>query len=96
MDACEKRGALTIARQFEVPEEYPATVRVSRAIPGGQLVITHTSEHADDKTRRFPVPLETLPALAGDDRFGFTVGPALNRAGDELSLCWRLAEPTGG
>lgn len=96
MDACEKRGARTIAWQFDVPEEYPATVRVSRAIPGGHLVITHTSQHADDKTRRFPVPLETLLALAGDDRFGFAVDPALNVAGDDLSLCWRLTEPTDG
>lgn len=96
MDACEKRGALTIAWQFDVPEEYPATVRVSRTIPGGHLVITHTSRHANAKTRRFPVPLDTLVALASDDRFGFTVDPALNRAGDELALCWRLSEPTGG
>lgn len=95
MDACEKRGELAVAWQFDVPEEYPATVRVSRAIPGGQLVITHTSRRADATTRAFPVPLETLLVLAGDDRFGFTVDPALNRAGAELPLSWRLIAPTG-
>ena len=96
MDDCAKRADLTIAWQFDVPEEYPATVWVSRPIPGGYLVITHTSKRADHKTRKFPVPLDTLVALARDERFGFTVDPALNRAGDELPLCWRLLASTGG
>lgn len=95
MDACETRGNLTIAWQFDVPEEYPATVQVSRAIAGGQLVVTHTSRRANAKTRAFPVPLETLITLASSDRFGFTVDPALNRAGAASPLCWKLLAPTG-
>ena len=94
MDACQKRGETTIAWQLDVPEEYSATVLVSRPIPGGYLVITHNSKHADARTKKFPVPLDTLLALAGDDRFGFTVDPALNRAGDELPLDWRLRAST--
>lgn len=96
MDACEKRGQLTIAWQLDVPEEYPATVRVSRPVPGGHVVITHTSMHANPQTRSFPVPLDTLLSLGSDDRFGFTVDPALNRAGAASSLCWRFVAPTGG
>lgn len=88
MDACEKRGNLTVAWQFDLPEEYPANVVVSRSIPGGYVVVTHKSRHADPKTRTFPVPLKTLLELAADERLGFTVDPALNRA--ELSLCWRM------
>lgn len=95
MDVCEKRGDLTIAWQFDVPEEYPATVEVTRRVAGGQLVLSHTSHHADATTRRFPVPLETLTALAGDARFAFRVDPALNRAGTASPLCWRLFRPTG-
>lgn len=94
MDACDTRGDLTIGWQFDVPEEYPATVTVTRAIKGGQVQVTHTSAHADAKTRSFPVPLETLVALAQDPRIGLNVDPALNRAGAASALCWRLLTPT--
>lgn len=96
MDACERRGELTISWQFDLPEEYPAKVRITRPIPGGQLEITHTSHHANAKTKAFPVPLDTLVKLASDKRFGLMVDPALNRAGAELPLCWLLTPRTGG
>ncbi len=95
MDVCERRGELTISWQFDVPEEYPATVRITRPIPGGQLEIAHASYHANAKTRAFPVPLDTLVKLASDQRFGLTVDPALNRAGADLPLCWLLISRTG-
>ncbi len=95
LDAYETRGKTRIGWQFDVPAEYPAKVQVwHRAATGGWVVVTHTSMHADPATREFPVPLETLIGIATDQQVGLKVNPALNRAGDELPLRWRLAATT--
>lgn len=93
-DECRTIGEVTVSYQFDVPEEYPATVRLTRPITGGYLELKHTSHQADAKKRTFPVPLDTLLALVNDQRFAFEVDPALVTAGEQSSLCWRVEIPT--
>lgn len=93
-DACTDRDGTMVAYQFDVPEEYPARVRLSRAIKGGYLVVTEASHHADPSTRAFPVPLSRLRDVLTDPRLGFLVDPALNRAGNSLPIAWRLTPAT--
>lgn len=92
LEQCEQRGEVTIARQFDRGEaSSPVTVWLSRPTPDGRhwVVVEHASVRAI-RSHDFPVPLETLLALVSDQRVGPLVDPALNRAGDELPLRWRL------
>lgn len=95
LDACEQQGDLIVARQLDVPTDYPVRIVLARPLPDGNhwVVVEHASLRAQP-SGNFPVPLSTLKSLVSDARVGAQVDAALNRAGDELPLRWRLTPRT--
>lgn len=93
-DSCTDRGGIRTAYLFDVPEEYPARLRLSRAVPGGYLVVTERSHLANPTSRAFPVPTGQLRAVLDDPHLTFEVDPALNLAADQGTNPWRLTAVT--
>lgn len=89
-DECRRDGDLTISAMLDVPEEHAATRRVVRRLETGYLVVLEGTMKVEDGRRVFPVSEAVLKQIATDPRAGTLVSPELNRAGDELGLCWRL------
>lgn len=89
-DECRREGDLTISAMLDVPEEHAATRRVVRRLEAGSLVVLEGTMKVEDGKRVFPVSEAVLKQIATDPRAGTLVSPELNRAGDELDLCWRL------
>lgn len=97
LDTCRTDNGVTIAKQLDLPEEYPARIVLARPLADGEhwVIVTHFSMEPHH-SRPFPVPMNVLTALLDDPRVQPSVDAALNQAGNELPLPWRFTPTTSG
>lgn len=94
-DRCHTTDGLRVAEQSDVPDDsYPYHLVVARQLSDGEhwVVVDEASvvAHKGD----FPVALEVLEQITIDLRVGASVDAALNQAGNDLPLRWRVAART--
>lgn len=94
-DRCRTTDGLRVAEQSDVPDDsYPYHLVVARQLSDGEhwVVVDEASvvAHKGD----FPVALDVLKQIAIDPRVGASVDAALNQAGNDLPLRWRVAART--
>ena len=94
-DRCHTTDGLRVAEQSDVPDDsYPYHLVVARQLSDGEhwVVVDEASvvAHKGD----FPVALDVLKQIAIDPRVGASVDAALNQAGNDLPLRWRVAART--
>ncbi len=92
---CTQKGGVITSYLRSSDETYPTHVRMVRRIEGGYLVVEEAALGVDWEDRPFPVPLTVMRDILFDQRLAFTADPALNEAGLELAMCWRLFDYAG-
>jgi hypothetical protein len=90
-DRCRRQDDLFVAEQTDVAEDsYPWHLVVARRLPDGTHWLVVDEANVAARKGDFAVPVAVLKAIAHDPRVGATVDAALNQAGNDLPLTWRV------